>query len=1051
MKILKYIIPCSLLLLSCIIGLSSLRAQGRENFAYTVSGTVKSASTKQPLPGISITLPGVSSAMTDDNGQYTIKLPTASVILHVSGPGFTGKDISSRDRSAIDIELYEEGFKSTFDNIVAPSGDISPLKITNAWTPIKENAILSTGATADAILQGKVAGLNVVYRSGAPGDGANIYLRGFNTMHAGSQPLYILDGIPYENSAYSASLVGNYFANPLASIDMKDIESITVLKDGTSQYGVKGTNGVILIRTIRAKEMETKINFHMHTGISFEPATIPVLGATDHKLLLSDLLQSSGLSTSQIQGLPYINSERPVKELWGYEGNVDYYRYNHNTNWQKELYDPSFNQNYYMNVFGGDEVALYALSIGFLDQGGTVKNTNYQRFNTRFNSEVKLSNKFKMAANMSFVYGTRDMVDQGPYVNTNPVLSALTKSPFMATNIYSTEGRISPVIEGVDIFGRSNPSSLVNMSDRQNNQYRFIGNFGGEYVFNEQLKANALLGVNFNKERERIFYPVTGVAFDTLALGAVRNKLQHRVDRLFSLYGEGSVSYDASFNYIHNLSVRGGARYQNNQAEDDWGKGYNSSSNNFKSVNYGDPLLRQIGGQVSNWNWMSIFATVDYSLKSKYFLNLTASADASSRYGKDVSTFLLYPSVSGAWLLTGEEFLRGSDLFDVLKLRVGYGITGNDDIGNYAGKQYYLPQNILGTYGLTRGNLAYFDLKPEKSSRFNVGLDASFLNERVNLSVDWYNNKVSDMITQSSAPRISGFDYYITNDGTMENTGVDFSLNTRILDGPLKWNLGLTVSKYTNEVTGLKDNEYITSVCGAQILTKKGNPLGVFYGYKTNGVYATQGEAATDGLGIMQGLVRAPFAAGDVRFVNQNPGVDNLINEDDRVVIGDPNPDVYGSISSNFTYDRWNLDVFMTYSVGNDVYNYTRAQLESMTNMDNQTQAVRNRWKVEGDVTDVPRAVLGDPMGNSRFSDRWIEDGSYLKLKAVTLAYKLPINYNVLRSCTFFMTGENLLTLTKYKGLDPEFQLGQSPLYYGIDGGFIPHPKTLSVGFKLEL
>ena len=1049
MKILKYITPCFLLFLSCIIGLSSLHAQGRESFAYTVSGIVKSASTKQPLPGVSVALPNVSSAMTDENGQYSIKLPVMEVILHVSGPGVARKDISVRGRSVIDIELYEEGFKSTFDNIITPSGEVSPLKTVNAWSPIKEDVILSTAVTADAILQGKVAGLNVIYRSGAPGDGANVYLRGINTMHAGSQPLYIVDGIPYENSSYSLSTIGNYFSNPLASIDIKDIESITVMKDGTSLYGVKGANGVVLVKTLRAKELETKINFHMHTGINFEPNNIPVLNATDHKLLLSDILQSSGMSVQSIQSMPYINSQIPVKENWGYEGNIDYYRYSNNTNWQKELYSPSFNQNYYMNVFGGDEVALYALSIGFLDQQGSMKNTAFQRFNTRFNSEVTLSSKFKMFANMSFVYGTKELADQGLNKKHNAIYSALTKAPFMAVNIYDADGNVSPDIEDIDIFGNSNPHALINMSDRLNTQYRFTGNFEGEYMVNEQLKANVLIGLNFNKERERIFYPVRGVAFDTLSMGEIRNLSQQRVDRLFSLYGEGSVSYNNTFDYIHGLNVRAGVRYQGNQAEDDWGRAHNTNSNSMKSISSGNALLRQVGGGISNWEWMSIFGSADYSLKSKYFLNLTASADASSRYGENVSTFLLYPSLSAAWLITGEEFMRESDLFDVLKLRVGYGISGNDDIGNYAGKRYYVPQNILGTYGLTRGNLVYFDLKPETTSRLNAGIDASFLNERVNVSVDVYHNTVSDMITQSTAPRISGFYNYITNNGEMKNTGVDVSLNTRILDGVIKWDLGLTAATYKNEVTDLKGEEFETSISGATVLTKKGESLGVFYGYKTNGVYATQAEANTANLGVMQGLVRVPFAAGDVRFENQN--ADNLINEDDRVVIGDPNPDFYGSISNSFAYNRWKLNIFMTYSLGNDIYNHKRAMLESMSTMDNQTQAVRNRWKGEGDITDMPRAVLGDPMGNSRFSDRWIEDGSYLKLKSVALSYKLPINHSVLRSCTFFMNAENLLTLTGYKGQDPEFQLGQSPLFYGIDAGFIAHPRTVSAGFKLEL
>jgi len=404
-------------------------------------------------------------------------------------------------------------------------------------------------------------------------------------------------------------------------------------------------------------------------------------------------------------------------------------------------------------------------------------------------------------------------------------------------------------------------------------------------------------------------------------------------------------------------------------------------------------------------------------------------------------------------LISAEEFMKGSDLFDLLKLRVGYGLSGNDDIGNYAGQQYYIPQSLLGNYGLVRGNLVDLKLKPETSAKLNVGLDASFLNERVNISLDAYQSRISDMLVQMPSDRTAGFSYYWTNAGEMKNTGIDFSLNSRILNGTFKWDLGFTASTYKNEVTDLKGQEYIASVCGAEILTRVGEPVGVFYGYKTEGVYSTQQEADDAGLYIQKGSVKHEFNAGDVKFVNIDNSNDNkVIDENDRVIIGDPNPDLYGSIFTNLKYQRWDLNVLMTYSLGNDVYNYTRAQLESMSSYNNQTEAVRNRWRTEGDITDMPRATYGDPMGNARFSDRWIEDGSYMRLKTVTLSYTLPFKSTFfLRSCTFYATGENLLTFTKYKGYDPEFALGQNPLYNGIDATFAPMPKSLSFGFKLEL
>lgn len=1046
MKIVKYIVP---FILVSVLSFSAL-AQVKDDFSYLVSGVVKSAETKQPLVGMRVAYKNVQAILTNDEGQFSIKLPSGSANLEISGPGYSSKVVSVRGRSHVEIKLYSEGFKSVFDPVEAPQGITSSIDLTQSWAPIKDNNILSTTITSDNALQGKVSGLNMIHRSGALSAGSNAYIRGLNTMNAGIQPLYIVDGMPYENSIYSTSLLGNYFSNPLASIDIKDIESITVLKDGTSQYGAKGANGVVLIRTLKAKEPETKINFHLHTGVNLTPSELPLLNAREHKLLVSDVLQSNGMNGSDIMSLPYMNEEKPALQPWGYEGNVDYYRYNQNTNWQKEIYNLSYNQDYYLNVFGGDEVAVYALAVGYLSQQGILKSTDFQRFNTRFNAEVNLTKKLMLNANMSFVFANQALADEGATSNLNPLYAALIKSPFTNSHVYNQVGAVSPVVEDVDVFNNSNPYALVNTSSRTNSMFRFVGNFEAIYRFNNYLKANAIVGVNFNKEREKKYFPNRGVFFETLPMGAVDNVSQHRVDRIFSIYSEGAINYNRIFNHSHKLDARVGVRYQTNKAEDDWGKTANTGSDNFKSISYGDALYRMIGGQLSNWNWLNTYATVDYGLRDKYFLNLTAAADASSRYGVDTNPFILYPSVSAAWLMSGEEFMKNADMFDMLKLRLGYGISGNDEIGNYTGVQYYVPQSLLGSYGLVRGNLVDKKLKPETAHKLNFGIDMSLLNERLNISIDLYQHQIKDMILRIPVPRETGFPYYLTNAGKMNNTGVDFTVKSRIINSTWKWDIGLIASMYKNRIIDLGGQQYVTSISGAQVLTQVGQPLGVFYGYKTDGVYATQQQAAVEGLAIRKGAVVTLFGAGDMRFVNSD-NTNKIIDENDRVIIGNPNPDLFGSVFTNLTYKQWNLDVLFNYTLGNDVYNYTRNQLESMSNFDNQTAAVLNRWKADGDVTNTPRANYGDPMGNSRFSDRWIEDGSYVRLKNISLSYALPIKSSVISSCTFFATGENLLTLTRYKGLDPEFALGQSPLYNGIDAMFIPAARTISVGVKLDL
>jgi TonB-linked SusC/RagA family outer membrane protein len=1026
-------------------------AQEKENQPITVTGVVKDASTGNPVAGARLNVRGIASAITEDNGAYSIKIPAQNGVIEITADGYAKREISVRNRENIDIFLYETSYKGASRDVYTPTGEFSSLNIPYSWSTVAEDNNLSVAVSPDLLLQGYTSGLNILMRSGMPGNGSNMYLHGFNTMNAGTMPLFIVDGLPYENSAYASSLIGNYYANPLSSINPKDIESITVLKDGMSLYGVKGANGVVLIKTIKAKGLETRINAHVHFGINTAPEQYPVLNAMDHKNLLWDLFKSGypDIDNNTFNTLPFFNNAIPVKQPWGYEGNVDYYRYNHETNWQNMIYNSSLNQDYYLNVSGGDEVALYMLSLGYLEQQGVLKNTHFQRFNTRFNSEIKLSPQVSVLAFMSFIYGGKNLANEGDNSFVNPILASATKAPFMTSHIYNEEGKLSPNIENTDILGNSNPYALVNNLLLSNLNYRFLGSFLLNWNINEKFKLSGLVGLNFNKERERTFYPSVGVAFENLPTAIVTNESQHRVDRLFSLYTDFYGDYKTKFGESDNLTFRLGSRYQANNAENDWGRGYNSTSDDFRSIQYGLSLLRQTGGSLGAWRWLSFYANADYSLKSKYFLNLSASADASSRYGIETSAFLPYYSASAAWLLSGEDFLKNTEWVDLLKLRLSYGTSGNDDIGNYNGIRYYRPQNILGSFGLIRGNLVNTQLKPETVARLNLGIDASLLNERLNIGIDLYSNTVRDMILFVEPSRLTGFDQYITNAGSMRNTGIDLNLNTRILTGAFKWDLGLTVSTYKNEVIDLNGKEYLTEVAGATVQTKEGQPINQFYGYKTDGVYTTDAEAAQSGLNILQGLVQVPFGAGDMRFINGNS--DKLIDENDRVVIGDPNPDLFGSISSVFKYKNLTLNALFNYSLGNDIYNYTRATMESMSSYNNQSKTVINRWKFEGDATSIPKASLGDPMGNARFSDRWIEDGSYLRLRNITLAYDLNIKWSLIRNCVLFVTGENLFTLTKYKGADPEFSLGQNPLYYGIDACFVPQPRTFSIGLKLSL
>lgn len=1015
-----------------------------------VTGTVVSALNGNALAGARLTLEGAKPVMTEEKGLFTLivtenKSGNAARILQVSAPGFATRKLYISGSKNLTIRMYEEGYKGVETMVMTPFGEQSTLTSTFAINSASPDLSSNVASTPDGLLQGTVAGLNAVSRSGQVASGVNMFLQGFNSLVATSQPMIVVDGVPFDNYGYR-SLISNYQTNPLSSIDVKDIENITVLKDGSGLYGGKSSNGVILINSLKATDAATRIYASVNTGMSFKPMELPLLDANRYKSYMSDLLLTSGKTASEIQALPYFNQDKPVADKYGrYSGNADFYRYANNTDWQSMAYEMATNQDYYINIKGGDQTALYAVSMGYLVQEGILSNTNYTRFNTRFNSDINISRKFQAHTNMSFSYGTRYMQNEGVGTTSNLLYNSLVKAPITAARTYDLEGQASPNLEAADVFGVSNVYALANNLVLRNLNYRFNGSLGFDYDFNRNLKLTGLFGLNFNKDRERVFLPSEGVAHDTLVNAVVSNESKHRVERWFVLYSDAHLSYTKNYGSASRVTAHAGLRYQNSQTENDFALAYNSASDNFKSIGYGDANLRKIGGSLGEQNWMSAYGNADYVLDNKYFASVILSADLSSRY----SGVKVFPTVAGGWLASSEDFLKEVDFLSFLKVRASYGKTGNDDIGNYSQKKYYTSQGLLGYSGLVLGNIPNSELRPEITTKLNLGFDAAFLDDRMHLSLDLYSHSIEDMITYSAAPAFSGFTSYLSNGGSMTNKGIDLTVYGRVISGEINWDLGLNVSKYKNNVTRLDCGTLETVINGATVQTKVGQPIGVFYGYKTNGVYATQAEAEADGLYIMKGAIQKPFTGGDIRFVNQNAGSE--INAADRVVIGDPNPDVYGAILSTVTFNDFTLDAKIGYSIGGDVYNYTRDVLESMSGYANQTMAVMNRWRADGQVTSMPKATWGDPMGNSRFSDRWIEDGSYMRLKTMTLNYKVPMKSAFIQSINVFLTGENLLTFTKYKGLDPEFSQSENPLYYGVDAAICPQPTAVFLGVKIGL
>jgi TonB-linked SusC/RagA family outer membrane protein len=480
----------------------------------------------------------------------------------------------------------------------------------------------------------------------------------------------------------------------------------------------------------------------------------------------------------------------------------------------------------------------------------------------------------------------------------------------------------------------------------------------------------------------------------------------------------------------------------------------------MKGVGYGLNSLRRIGGSMGEWRWFNTYFNADYNLRSKYFLSFNMAIDGSSRFGKDVTdatvvhfgnNYPLMPSLSGAWLISSEDFMSHAKWINLLKLRASVGMTGNDDIGNFTSRRYYTSQNLLGIEGLVRGNAGNPSLQWEAVTKLNGGLDVSLFNERLSISADVYQNKTDKMIVYEPAASATGIDYMVTNTGGMRTNGFELNVNARLINNKnFKWDLGFNIAQYKSTITKLPVDQIITDFADATIITQVGSAPNLFYGYQTKGIYSTSALASADGYSTKNATGGyTAFQSGDVQFVNTNN--DKVIDEKDKQVIGNPNPDFFGAITSHLSYKNFALDLLFTYSKGNDVYNYTRRQLESMSGYGNQTLAVVNRWRTEGQVTDVPKATWGDPAGNSRFSDRWIEDGSYIRLRTASLSYDVPMKPRFVKYASVYATANNLLTFTKYLGYDPEFSATSSVFGQGVDAVLEPQYKSFQLGLRLGL
>ena len=635
-----------------------------------------------------------------------------------------------------------------------------------------------------------------------------------------------------------------------------------------------------------------------------------------------------------------------------------------------------------------------------------------------------------------------------------------------------------------------NPYWIIRNGEGKNKNYAELTqisiNFSPKYQVTKQFSISDRFNYTLNRNNEKYFLPINGATMYFLQdLGEISSVLKSQFTKESTINNDLRLEWANTYG-AHTIDVFGGWRYNNYSYSYSFMRGYNNEndklpniSKNMQYVNY--------GGTKDNWIDMTYYLNADYNYANKYFAQFTVSGQASSRFGKNTKDGLhlagvswgIFPSLQLGWVISNEKWFKAGKGVNYLKLTAGVDQSGNDGIDYYASRTYWESQQVSeNTVGLVLKNLENTGIQWETTTRWNVALEGSFLHNRLNAGIDFYMSKTDNLLTMKDLDYLSGLGKYWTNDGQLKNRGIDFRFAAALVNAKnIKWEVGASLGHYVNEITKLPESDVMTlkdvngkvtdviyghtnSIYGTDnILTAVGYAAGTFYGWQTNGVLADDAEARTAGaMGYLKyptGLKETPyynFQAGDVRFVDQNG--DGVIDDSDKVAIGNPNPDIYGNIYTNLTWKNLRLDVNFKYSLGNDVYNYQRSIIEGGNTTYNQTTAMQNRWTYEGQRTDVPKACYIDSYDwrdNERMSDRWIEDGSYLKLKNVRLTYTVPVHTDWLQGLRVWGEANDLFTLTRYLGVDPETSARNSVLYQGIDTGLLSPGRSFNLGVSINL
>lgn len=997
----KYKMPISRLrMMVCLIGMLLPMCMFAQQI--TVQGVVKDQ-TGETVIGASVMEKGTTNGtITGIDGDFSLNMSPNGTLV-VSFVGYKTQEVQVKGQKQLQVVLSEDA-EMLDEVVVIGYGTMKKSDLTGAVSSIGNKDIKdSPVSNLGQAIQGKISGVQIV-DAGKPGDNVSIKIRGLGSIN-NCDPLVVIDGVPTDLG--------------LSSLNMADVERLDVLKDAsaTAIYGSRGANGVVMITTKRGTEGKGKLA--VSANYSFQNATnVPsLLNAAQYAELSNDMM---------------VNSGRNPNPEWANPSELGA-----GTDWMDELLRTGVMQNYTVSYSGGNEKSHYYVSGGFLDQSGIVKSVNYRRFTFQSNSDAQVLKWLKFSNNITF---SADTKKSGSY-NIGDALKALPIYP-----VKNEDGSWSGPDGNSEWYGSTrNPIGPTELNKSQTDGYNFLANLTAELTFTKWLKFKSTFGYDAKFWFIDNFTP----KYNWKPTPTEETSRYKSDNKSFTYLWDNYFLFDHTFAEKHRVGLMAGMSAQWNTNDYQNAQKNVFMFDNVHEMDNGEEMYA-IGGNETEWALLSYMARVNYSYEDRYLLTATIRRDGSSRFGKK-HRWGTFPSVSVAWRASQEKWFPKNDYINDLKVRAGYGVTGSQaSVGNYS----YLASYNTSVYpfGISSGNqtalvsstLANPYIHWEEVAQTNIGFDASLFNSRVMFSFDAYLKETRDMLVKASIPITSGFEdttTTYTNAGKVRNQGIEMSLHTINLTGELGWETNLTATYNKNKIKDLNSDVpyYINQINNSYVtMLAKDYPINVFYGYVTDGIFQNQSEVNTH-------AVQPGAEPGDIRFRDLNN--DGVINDSDRTVIGNPNPSWLFSMNNSLSYKGFELSVFLQGIAGNKIYNANNIDNTGMAAAYNQTTDVLKRWQGEGTSNSMPRAVFGDPNQNTRVSDRFVENGSYLRLKNITLSYTFPkqwLQKAQIENARLSLSCENVATITGYSGFDPEVGIN------GIDQNRYPISRTFSLGLNFN-